>query len=277
MRIPLTAGRDFDDHDTVSQPLAVIVNETFAHGVWGTHANPIGQRVTFGGADDLWADVVGVVGDVHFSQPGAPTVAEMYWAAPQIDATQASTLRRLRRNLTLVVRADSRADPASLVPSIRAALHDVDPLQPIANVRTMTSYVDDSLALARDSAWILAIFGSAAALFALMGIFGAASYAAAQRRRELAVRLALGAAPGAVTRLVLRSALTGTAAGLGVGLGLAVAFGHSVSSLLVDVRPTDPATLGAVSVSLAAVAAVACWLPAHRASRVDPVETLRVE
>ena len=277
MRIPLIAGRRFDERDTARHPLAVIVNETFAHGVWGTHANPIGQRVTFGGADNLWAEVVGVVGDVHHFQPGSPPVAEMYWPSAQVDATQASTLRRFRRNLTLVVRGDERKDAASLVPSIRGALQAVDAQQPIASVRTMASYVDDSLVLARDSAWILAIFGTAAALFAVMGIFGAASYAAAQRRRELAVRLALGAAPSAVTRLVVRSTLTGTAVGVAVGLGLAVAFGHSVSSLLVDVRPTDPRTLAAVSVFLAAIATIACWLPARRAARVDPLEALRVE
>ena len=274
MRIPLRAGRAFDSRDTTGRPLVALVNETLAHQAWGRRS-PIGSRITFGGTTNLWAEVVGVVGDVRHFGPGTPPTAEMYWPAAQVGAVPGETLGMLHRNMTLVVRADG--DPAALVPAIRVAVRGVDAEQPIADVQTMTARLGASLALARGSAWLLTIFGGAAVSFALLGVFGAASYAVAQRRRELAVRMALGAAPGTVTWLMVRSALGGALAGIALGIGLALALGTSVSSLLIGVRAADPATFAGASIGIAVAVLVACWLPARRAARIDPMGALRIE
>ncbi len=277
MRIPLRAGRSFTDRDTSSAPLAVIVNETLRRQAWGT-ANPIGARITFGGGtppNAVYAEVVGLVGDVRHFGPSAPAPAEMYWPAEQIDALPGQmTLRRMRRALTLVV-STADADPLALVGPVRAAVHSVDPAQPIANVRTLTSLVATSLWLSRAAAWLLTIFGAAACAFALLGVFGAASYAVAQRRRELAVRLALGAAPGAVARLVLTGALTSATIGIGLGIVLTLALGRGVSVLLVGVAAGDARTIAGVAGALALAIAAATWIPARRGARIDPMSILR--
>jgi macrolide transport system ATP-binding/permease protein len=134
-----------------------------------------------------------------------------------------------------------------------------------------------SLWLSRAAAWLLTVFGAAALTFALLGVFGAASYAVAQRRRELAVRLALGAEPDRIVRLVLTSAVGGALVGILIGVALSIALRQSVSALLVGVDPSDPRTLAVVSVALAAATALACWFPARRAARIDPMRALRVE
>jgi putative ABC transport system permease protein len=200
----------------------------------------------------------------------------MYWAAEQIDAVPSETLRRMRRGLTLVVSTEA-GDPLAVVPSVRAAVRAVDPDQPIANVRTLTSLMSNALWLSRAAAWLLSVFGGAALIFALLGVFGAASYSVAQRRRELAVRLALGATPERVTRLVLTNTLRGAIVGVIAGLMLAVALRQSVASMVVGIDPSDVRTLALVCVSLAAATGVACWVPARRASRIDPVNVLRVD
>jgi predicted permease len=277
MRIPLRAGRTFTDGDTADRPLVAIVNETLRRQGWGTR-NPIGTRMTFGGFFDRerWAEVVGVVADVRHFGPGTPPVAEMYWPAEQIDAVPGDALRRMRRGLTLVVSTDA-GDPLAMVPSVRAAVRGVDPDQPIANVRTMTSLMSASLWLSRAAAWLLSVFGGAALIFALLGVYGAASYSVAQRRRELAVRLALGAKPERVMRLVLTSTLRGAIVGVVVGLVLVVALRQTVASLVVGIDPSDPQTLALVCLLLALATGAACWFPARRASRIDPMRALRVE
>ncbi len=276
MRIPLRGGRTFTDRDTSDAPLVALVNETLRRQAWGT-ANPIGSRITFGGGlppNVKYAEVVGVVGDVRHFGPATPPPAEMYWPVAQIDAVPGETLRRMRRGLTIVASAEA-GDPLALVAPIRAAVRSIDPAQPIANVRTLTSMLASSLWLSRAAAWLLTLFGAASLAFAVLGVFGAATYAVAQRRRELAVRLALGADPGAVARLVLKSALAAAAVGIIVGLPLAVALARSASALLVGVTPGDPATLASVAAALALTTAAATWIPARRAARIDPNTILR--
>jgi putative ABC transport system permease protein len=278
MRIPLHAGRTFTDLDTADRPLAVIVNETLRRQGWGSRG-PLGSRVTFGGGtppDVKWAEVVGVVGDVRHFGAGTPPAPEMYWPAPQIDAVPGETLRRMRRGLTLVVATESD-DSLSAVPTVRAAVLALDPEQPIANVRTMASLMDASMWLSRATAWLLTIFGGAALTFALLSVFGAASYAVQQRRRELALRLALGADPRRVARLAVRGAVAGALAGIAVGVGLAVMLSRAVETLIVGSRGADAVTLAVVGAGLAAAAAAASWIPARRAARIDPMQALRVE
>ena len=278
MRIPLHAGRRFTDEDTADRPLVVIVNETLRRDAWGDR-DPIGSRMTFGGATDRWAEVVGVVADVRHFGPGTPAPPEMYWPAPQIDSLAkggADTLRSMRRGLTLVMAVDSR-DPLAMVPQVRAAVRAIDPDQPIARVRTMTSLMSASLFLSRAATWLLTLFGGAALTFALLGVFGAASYAVAQRRRELAVRLALGADPAGITRLVVGSTFAVALCGVTAGVSLVLALGQVVSQLLVGVAPSDPATLMLVSGGVGLATALATLIPARRAGRIDPMQALHVE
>ena len=276
MRIPLRAGRAFTDEDTADHPLVAIVNETLRRQAWGTR-NPVGARITFGGSTGRWAEVVGVVADVRHFGPAAPPAPEMYWPAAQLDTLTtggADTLRRMRRGLTIVVSVTD-GDPLVVVSGVRAAVRDLDPSQPIANVRTLMSLMSESLWLSRAAAWLLTIFGAAALAFALLGVFGAASYAVAARRRELAVRLALGAAPGAIARLVVRHALAGAIAGVAIGVALALSLGRAVSALLVGVTAGDAPTLVGVSAAVVIATAAATWIPARRATRIDPNTTLR--
>ncbi len=278
MGIGLKAGRFFNSGDTVDHPLAVIVNETLRRQAWGNR-DPLGQRIAFGGQNDLWATVVGVVGDVRHFGAAAPAAAEMYWPSAQIDATPGApgggTLRRMRRQLTLVVAADR--DPAAIVAAVRGVVRQIDPDQPISFVRTMASLMSSSLWLSRAATWLLTLFSGAAAFLALLGVFGAASYAVAQRRRELAVRIALGAAAADVGRLVLLSAVRAAVMGIAAGILMALALGRTVSSLLVGIEATDATTFVVVGLGLAALTAAACAVPARRAGKIDPIQALRVE
>jgi len=274
MRIPLRAGRTFTAFDTAEHPLAVVINETLRRQAFGDR-NPIGARMSYGGDLARWGDVIGVIGDVRHFGPSTQAPPEMYWASPQLDALSSETLQRARRQLTLVV--STAGDPLAVVPAVRAAMREVDPDQPIATIRTMSSLVGASLWLSRASTWLLTIFGGAAATFALLGVFAAASYAVAQRRRELAVRLALGAAPSSVARTAITGALGASLVGIVAGTLAAAALGRAIDSMLVGVTRTDVRTLAASCVALALATVAACWGPARRAAHVDPIQALRVE
>ena len=275
MRIPLRAGRTFTDQDAADRPPVVLVNETLKREAWGGR-DPIGSRITFGGSNDRWAEVVGVVGDVHHLGPGTPPAAEMYWPVAQVGVVNSETLNRVRRQATLVV-STIAGDSLSVVPAIRDVLSSVDRAQPIADVQTMAALVDSSLWLSRAAAWLLTLLGGAALLFALLGVFGSAAYAVAQRRRELALRLALGAAPAALEQTVLMNALKGAAAGVILGVGIALVVRQSVAALLVGVSASDPRTLALASAALLGCAAFASWIPARRAARIEPMAVLRDE
>jgi putative ABC transport system permease protein len=249
----------------------VIINETLRQTAWGTR-DPLGTRVTFGG---VVAEVVGVVGDVRHFGPGAPAPPEIYWPAAQIGAIPGEAIRRARRSLSLVV--STAGDPLTVVPSVRAAVQAVDADQPIASVQTMTSRLGSALWLSRASAWIVSTFGAAAFLFALLGVFGAVSYSVAQRRREIALRLALGASRSGVRHLVLRSTVVAAASGVAAGLIATQVLQRGFAWLIVDAPPLDAATLAAVVASLTALVLLACWLPARRASQVEPMRILRSE
>lgn len=274
IRVPLRAGRLFDAGDQPDRPLAVIINDTLRRRDWGDR-DPIGARVTFGGVDDIWATVVGVVGDIHHFGPSEPAPAEMYWPSPQIDATPSDTLRRLRRNSMLVVRADR--DALAIVPSIRAAVQAVDADQPAASVRTLALLLSSTLWLSRASSWIVAVFGSAALMFALLGVFATVSYAVSRRRRELAVRVALGASASSVTRAVLHGAVWAGGLGVGAGVIAALALQASVSKVIVGTEALGAWTFLAVIGGCAALVALACWWPAKQASRVELMQVLRIE
>jgi putative ABC transport system permease protein len=263
MRIPLESGRLFVAQED-STPLVFIVNEAFARKYWPGQ-NPIGKRASVGYNSDSLRTVVGVVGDVRRSTLDQEAAPAMY--LPHRQAAFSS--------LTLVVRT---RDNATNVPAaITRTLAALDPDQALGKVRPMQKVLESSLASQRFSASLLGIFATIALALSAVGIFGVMTAMVTQRTRELAVRLALGAHPRKVLQLVMSHGATLAGIGIGIGLFGAFALSRVVAGLLYNVAATDPFTLFSVSMLLAAVALLACYIPARRATRLDPIITLREE
>jgi putative ABC transport system permease protein len=273
--IPLLGGRDFTEADTLESPGVTLVNESFVRRFF-PNQEPLGQHVTgvsTPGALDakdvyglpIWYEIVGVVGDVKSltSQPEpVPEVYRSYWQWPM-------------QNPKLFVRATG--DPATLTAAIRHEAKAVIPNLPQPNIRLLTDYVGESIAQPRFQATLLTLFGALALLLAACGIYGVLAYTVTQRHREIGVRMALGAQPRDVLSLVIGQGLKLVLLGAGLGLVLALALLRLIQSLLYGVKPTDPKTFAGAALLLVAVSLLACWLPARRASRVDPMEALRHE
>jgi predicted permease len=257
MGIPLLAGRAFTDDD---RRKVVIVSERVARLLWHGQ-NPIGRQVVTGGDT---REVIGVAGDVR-AEPQKPAVAMVY--RPYWDWSPS----RVR----LVARA--AGSPLSIAGAMRAAVRGIDPDVPLAQVRTMREVLDQSVAERRFQMLLAASFAATALLLAALGIYGVVSYSVARRSNEMGIRIALGAQATDVYGLVLRQAMTPVVLGLIAGLAGALATGKVLTSLLYEVRPNDPATMGAVAVVLAAIGLAACFPPARRAVRADPVAALRQE
>ncbi len=261
MKIPLQHGRAFNEHDTADSPGVVIVNQTLAQRLW-PNENAVGQMAKSG---ERWLQVIGVVGDVRHSGLDKNAGLEMYLALPQYPFSF----------MDLVVR--SRVKPEALAPAIRQAVWQVDPSQPVEHLRTLVQLVDTALSPRRFSMWLLIAFAASALLLAAIGTYGVMAYSVAQRTNEIGIRLALGAQRRDVLRLVVGQgavlALIGVTAGVAGALGLT----RFLSGLLYDVDPSDPITIIAVAVLLMLVALLACYLPARRAMRVDPMVALRYE
>ena len=266
MRIPLLRGRTFDQTDEPNASPAAVISQSIAQKYW-LNENPIGQTIQFGNMDgDLrLLHIVGVVADVHdygVDQPVTPTI---YGNAFQ---------RLPMSSLTVVVRG--QGEPAVLIPAMREAVRSLDPQLPL-KFRTLDQVFSSSLDQRRFSLVIFGVFGVAALLLAAMGIYGVTSYAVAQRTQEIGLRMALGAQAGDVLKLVLRNGMSLAFIGAAIGLAGAYAVTRVMSSLLFEVVPTDLATFATVSVGLIVVALLACFIPARRATKVDPLVALRYE
>jgi putative ABC transport system permease protein len=274
MGIALVRGRAFRPQDEGDAPPVVIVSQSFARSFWGD-ANPVGARVTVGGLPDTWGEVVGVVRDVRHESLDGGAEPEMYWLSSQSWMDSSATLRRWRRDMTLVIRG--AGDPAALAGAVRRAVLELDPDEALSSVRTMDDLVEASLA----PRWLqLLLLGQIAALaltLASLGIYGAVACAVGERTRELGLRMALGAGPRAIRRLVLGQGAR--LAGLGLTLGVLAALGATrlMTGFLFGVSATDALTYLGVAGLLAAVTLLACYLPARRATRVDPMTALRWE
>jgi predicted permease len=267
--IAIVRGRGFRPEDDERAAPVTVVSEALAREVWPGEV-ALGKRVHLSGEDE-WLTVVGVARDVRpeaLSEPPRPTY---YVPTPQF----ARMVGFANPGMTLVLR--TAGDPAALTNAARSAIRELDPALALDNVQTLASVVTGSVARPRFAASVLGAFGLAALGLAVVGVYGVLSYAMTRRRRELAVRMALGARPGQVSRLVLGSGLRLAAAGVAVGLVAAVVGGRVLTALLYEVSPTDPATLVAVGVTLLGAAAAASWLPAWRATTVSPAEVLRGE
>jgi len=264
--VQLLEGRILDDRDAPGGPLATVINETFAHTYWHG-ASPLGARIRFGGPTAPWRTIVGVVRDVRergFDLSAKPGAYVVY-----------SQLGNLWMPDVLAIRASGSL--ASLVAPVRDIVADVDREQPIAAVRTMEEIIDQAVVGRRQQMTLLTAFAGLAVLLAAVGLYGVLSYAVTRRRREIGLRLALGARRTVVVGMIIRHGLLLTAAGLGAGFILASIVTRTMSTMLYNVGATDLATLGAVFAVLTVVAAAACALPALRASRLDPMEVLRQE
>jgi predicted permease len=277
-RVPLIRGRMFNEHDTGNSERVVIINQAMAKKYWPKE-DPIGQRINIGkglGADfaEPPRQVVGLVGDVRETGLSGRDQGVMY--VPEAQVTD--PLTRLANNiipLSWAIRASS--DPASLSAAIQREFLVVDPQLPVAKVRTMEQVISESTARQNFNMLLLTIFAGLALLLAAIGIYGLMSYAVEQRLQELGIRMALGAGGSDMLKLVVGQGMKLT--GIGVVLGAAAAFGLTrlLSSLLFGVKTTDPLTYAAVALVLSAVALLACFIPALRASKIDPVTALRCE
>ena len=270
--MPLRQGRLLDEADRQGSPRVVVVNETMARTY--LRGNALGQRVQLGTEPDPdpsnpYMEVVGVVGDVR-QQPDAEAKAEMYVPYAQHPDP---FLRRMFGNVTVVVRTDG--DPARLGPSIREIVREVDPDQPVANIRTLSEVISTSVAQPRFRTLLLGFFAVIALTLAAIGVYGLLSHGVAQRTNEFGVRIALGASPADVLRLVLRQGAVLAFTGVGIGLMAAVAAVRALQAVLYEISPWDPLAWSVSAGTLLAVALLASWIPARRALRVDPVAALR--
>jgi predicted permease len=275
MGIPLLRGRLLDAGDTAEKPRVAVIDEAMARAYWPGQ-DPLGARIRRASyrkrGDDPanpWFTVVGIVGTVRQSSLDAAPYPEMY-------RTAAQTLPALARSyMVFVVRGSGPA--AALASPARAAVRQVDRDQPIVKVRTLEQVADDSVARRRFSLMLLGLFAALALALSAVGIYGVTSYSVAQRTRELGLRMALGARPGTVLGLVLGEAGALAAVGVALGVGGGLALTRVLSSMLYGVASTDPPTFAAVALGLPLIALGAAYLPARRATDVDPIEALRAE
>jgi predicted permease len=265
MQIPILRGREFTRQDAAEGQLVVAINEAFAARFWPGE-DPLGKRMQFSDspADQPWRTVVAVVGNIrNHLDVSAP--AEMYFPLRQ----------QTRNTMALVVR--TWPDPRSLEESVRSQVAALDHDQPVFDVMTMDDLRSISVTPQRIGGTFMAAFAGFALVLAAIGLFGVISYAVSERTHEIGIRMALGARPREVFRLVVGQGMTLALIGLLVGLPLALGMGRAVSGLLYGVAPNDFATFAGVAVVLAGVAMVACYIPARRAMRVDPMVALRYE
>ncbi|HEU4628254.1 MAG TPA: ABC transporter permease [Gemmatimonadaceae bacterium] len=268
----LLRGRGIEATDGPDAPGVVVINETMAHRYW-PDGDAIGRRFKLGGgAAPGWVTVVGVVGDVHQAGLGAPVEAEMYLAHAQFRFWGSGAVLRA---MTLVARSDG--EPTALAGPLRRTIAAMDPTLPVGTFRTMEELRGESVSRPRLLMLLIVTFALVALVIALAGIYGVIAYGVAQRRREFGVRAALGAQPVSIARLVLGEGLRLTVVGIALGLAGGLALARLLGGLLFQVRPADPATAASVAVAVAAVALLACWVPARRATRVDPTTALRTE
>jgi putative ABC transport system permease protein len=266
--LKLVSGRFFSPHDTATTTPVAVVNQSAARQYFQGHA--VGSRVQLFGPEPL--DVVGEMRDVHHSGLDAAPQPEIYLLAAQVPAEMPLAGPG---GTALVVR--SAGDPLALVPFLRQAALDVDHDVPLDNVMTMDARLSASVAGPRLSAALLGAFAMLALVLAAIGLYGVLSYSVSQRHREIGVRMALGADRGDILRLVVRQGLVLVLAGVLLGVAGALGVTRFLETLLFGVSPNDPATYAAICALLVAVAFLACWIPARRASRVDPMSALRFE
>jgi predicted permease len=274
MGIPIVQGRSFQSIDAASAGMVAVVNERLVNTFW-KGLNPIGQRLRPCCGDSVpWFTVVGVAKDVKQGGVDRETGTELYLFVEQL--AQLGT-GRAQAPLTMNVAVRTTLPPAALAPTIERVIHETDPAVPVVRLREMNSVFAESIQRPRLLAELLTAFAGLALLLAAIGTYGVLSYMVAERRREIGIRMALGAHQSTVLTEIMRQGLVLASIGIIAGLVGALGLNQLIASLLFGIKPADPATLATVIATILLVAAFACWLPAWRASRVDPSVVLRAD
>jgi putative ABC transport system permease protein len=268
--IPLLRGRLFSDSDRNRTDEILIINDALARRYFPGR-DPVGQRIQTGDPDPkaAWETIVGVVGDVKYSGLDAPPQPTLY--KPYFEAGWTSW----SREMFIVIRTN--ADPKAVASTLRSAVQSLDGNLPVTDIHTMNDLLSKSVAQPRFRTLLLGIFAAVALLLAVVGIFGVMSYLVGRRTQEIGVRMALGASHGNVLRMILGEGLRVVLLGIGLGLIEALLLGRLVKSLLFGIQPADPLTFLSAAILLTIVALGACYIPARRAMRVDPMVALRHE
>jgi putative ABC transport system permease protein len=268
MEIGLAKGRPITEMDTKDSALIALINKTMAHDLW-PNQDPIGKRVRFAGGDDSntqpWRTIVGVVNDVSQYALDQKPPMQLYLPHAQFPTSVN----------TIVVKTE--ADPLGVVGAVRNEILAVDRDQAVFQITTLEQLLGESILVRRFFMLLLSVFAGLALILAAVGIYGVMSYAVTQRTQEIGIRMALGARPGDVLRLIVKNGLVLAAIGIGVGLVAAVGLTRLMEKLLYGVSATDATTFAGVSLALIAVVLLACYLPARRATKVDPLVALRSE
>jgi predicted permease len=272
---PILLGRAITWHDIETRAPVVVVSENLAREYWGEPAKALGKRVRQSfGTPGPWREIVGVVGNEHDNGVSEKPPAIIYW--PMLVEQFWNQEVMVQRSMAFAIRT-RRLGTSTFLDEVRSAVWSVNPNLPLANVRTMEEILESSMARTSFTLTMLGIAAAVALVLGVVGIYGVISYSVAQRTREIGVRMALGAARRDVNRLVLREGVPLIVTGVAVGLLAAFGLTRLMSALLFGVSPVDPVTFASVSLALGAVALVASYLPARRASSLDPTEALRWE
>jgi predicted permease len=269
LRVPFVAGRGFERSDSAEAPGVAVVNEAFVRRYWpGQQA--LGKHLTTGFRvrgefQEKTLEVVGITRDGKYNSLGEEATPYVFYAHSQVYDPAVSVILR------------TRTAPTALADAARATVRSLDANLPVFNIRTLDAQLGIALLPVRMAATLLGVMGTLALVLAAVGIYGVISFAVSQRTREMGVRMALGAQRADILKLVLRDGLALTLIGCAVGLAAAVGVTRFLTFLLYGISPLDPVTFVAIPVLLAGVALLACWIPARRASRVDPMVALRYE
>ncbi len=281
MRIPLVAGRLLNAEDEQpGSPMVAVVSQKAAQMYWPGR-NPVGLRLRMGGSPQSTRPlitVVGIVGDVHQRRLDQEIMPAMYEPYPQFDRQfEPAVIEQIGVLSSLEAVVRTVGDPGAVAPDLERTVHGLDPLLPVTDVQTMDEVKGATEAPRRFNTMVLSAFAAIALGLALLGIYGVLAYAVTERTREIAIRMALGATREDVERRTVRQAVALAVAGVAVGLAAASGVTRYLASLLYDVKPLDAVTLSGAVVMLLVCAALAGWIPARRAARVEPMEALRSE
>jgi ABC-type antimicrobial peptide transport system permease subunit len=270
---PIVAGRAIEWRDIHTKAPVVMVSENYAREVWGEPSKAIGRRIR-NTPKNPWREIIGVVGEERQDGVTRPAPTIIYWPMQMEQFWDQNTF--IQRSLVYAIRSSRLRDPGFMT-SVQQAVWSVNQNLPLARVRTLREIYDESMAQTSFTLVILGIAAAVTLLLGIVGIYGVIAYVVAQRRREVGIRMALGAAAGEVQGLFLRHGLVITAIGLGMGIAASAGITRLMGTLLYEVSALDPLTYGLAIVALGSIAVLATWLPARQATRVDPAMALRGE